>query len=47
MIEIWIARQDHQAGECAVKCLSQEHNRMAQEGFEPKPCDHNPGALTT
>ena len=24
--------------ESAVKCLSQEHNRMAQVGFEPRPC---------
>ena len=32
------ACQDHQAGENAVKCLSQGHNRMAQVGFEPRPC---------
>ena len=31
------ACQDHQAGESAVKCLSQGHNRMAQVGFEPRP----------
>ena len=30
--------QDHIAGENAVKCLSQGHNRMARVGFEPRPC---------
>ena len=32
-----IACQDHQAGESAVKCLSQGYNRMARVGFEPRP----------
>ena len=33
-----IACQDSQAKESAIKCLSQEHNRMARVGFEPRPC---------
>ena len=32
------ACQDHQAGECAVKCPSQGHKRMARVGFEPRLC---------
>ena len=36
MTEIGIACQDCQAKKSAVKCLSQEHNRMAQVGFKPK-----------
>ena len=27
-----------QAGESAIKCLSQGHNRMARVGFESRPC---------
>ena len=27
-----------QAGDSAVKCLSQRHNKMARVGFEPRPC---------
>ena len=40
MIEIYskTAYQDHQAGGSAVKCLLQGHNKMAQVGFEPRPC---------
>ena len=39
-IEIWlkiknVCLQDCQAGESAVKCLFQGHNKMAQVGFEP------------
>ena len=30
------ACQDRQAGESAVKCLSQGNNRMAQIGFKPR-----------
>ena len=30
--------QDYQAGESALKCLSQRYNRMALVGFEPRPC---------
>ena len=41
------ACQDHQAGECAVKCLSQKHNRMARVGFEPNRVADHPGSLTT
>ena len=33
-----LACQDHQAGESAVKYLFQGHNRMAQVGFQPRPC---------
>ena len=32
------ACQDHQAGESAVKRLSQRHNRMARAGFKHIPC---------
>ena len=32
------ACQDHQAGESTVKCLSQEHNKMARVDFELRPC---------
>ena len=32
------ARQNRRAGESAVKCLSQEHNRMALVGFAPRLC---------
>ena len=32
------ACQDHQAGESAIKCLSQEHNKNAQVDFKPRPC---------
>ena len=31
------ACQHHEAGENAVKCLSQGHNRIARVGFEPRP----------
>ena len=33
-----VACQDHQAGECAIKCLFYRQNRMAQVGFELKLC---------
>ena len=36
MTEIRTVCQDHQAGESAVKCLSQGHNRKVRVGFEPK-----------
>ena len=38
MIKIYnrTACQDRQAGESAIKCLFQRHNRMARVGFEPK-----------
>ena len=39
--------QDHQTGENAVKCLSQEHNRMARVGLKLNHVDHNHGPLTT
>ena len=35
------ACQDYQAGESAVKCLSQGHNRMAQVDIEPRHVDYN------
>ena len=38
------ACQDHQAGESAVKYLSQGHNRMARAGFELRRNRHH-GAL--
>ena len=38
MSEIKTVCQDRQAGESAVKCLSQGHNRMVCVGFEPRPC---------
>ena len=38
MTKIKTTCRDHQAGESAVKCLSQGHNRMVQVGFEPRPC---------
>ena len=38
MTEIQTRLKDCQAGESAVKCLSQGHNRMAQVGFKPKTC---------
>ena len=48
LLQFRTACQDHQAGESAVKCLSQGHNRMAQVGFEPRDhADHQSGALTT
>ena len=31
------ACQDRQAGESAVKCLSQGHNRIVRVGFQPWP----------
>ena len=47
MTEIKTACQDHQAGQSAVKCLSQGHNKMVQVVFEPRPCRSRSGALTT
>ena len=31
-------RKDCQAKKSAVKCFFQEHNRMAQVCFKPRPC---------
>ena len=38
LLEFGTAFQDRQAGESAVNCLYQEHNRMARVGFQPLPC---------
>ena len=38
MPEFRTAFLDHQAGKSVVKCLFQEHNRMARVDFEPRPC---------
>ena len=38
MTEFGIACQDCQAKESAVKCLSQEHNRIVRVDFELRPC---------
>ena len=32
------ACKDYQAGESVIKCFFQGHNRMAQLGFEMRPC---------
>ena len=54
LIKFRIACQDYQAGESAVKCRSQGHNRMVQVEFEPRPCrsqsrrsNHSTTLLTT
>ena len=45
MAEIKNGFQESQAGESAVKCLSQGHNRMAQVGLNQDHVDHNHGTL--
>ena len=43
-----IACQDRYAGEIAIKCPFQQHNRMARVGFKSRLyVDHNYGALIT
>ena len=47
MIEILSRLLSRQAGESAVKCFSEGHNRMVRIGFEPRPCGSQHGSLTT
>ena len=38
MTEVKTGCQDYQAGESAIKCLSQGPNRLMQVGFKLTPC---------
>ena len=38
MTKFGIACQECQAKKSAIKCFSQEHNRMEQVSFKPRPC---------
>ena len=38
MTEIWNCLSRLPSKENAIKCLFQEHNRMARVGFELRPC---------